>query len=203
MNSIDTVFFDIGNVLLFFDFERMYNQMGDLCCLQPREIEFVLDQTQKHITYEQGGLSTEEVYHTLKQMSSKSFTQDQFMHAMSDIFTPNESIYPLVHDLKQRGFRLGLLSNTCDAHYRYIAAHYPIFTLFEIPILSYEVKARKPDHAIYQAALKAAARHPEECFYLDDIPDYVNAAKALGIHAATYRNTEQMKQHLREKKLID
>ena len=193
MNKIDTIFFDIGNVLLFFDNQRMYRQIAELNGSSPLEIQNLLEYTQQNVLYETGGLSTEDVYRDLQRWSLKSFTKDQLIHAMSDIFRPNDSIYPLVHALKQKGFRLGLLSNTCEAHFDHIVNQYSIFQEFEIPILSYKIRARKPHVSIYHAALKLAKRSPEQCFYLDDIPEYVEAASRLGIHAEVYFHDKQLK----------
>ena len=47
-------------------------------------------------------------------------------------------------------------------------------------VLSYEVKAMKPQPEIYQAALDMAGCRPEECFYTDDIAAYVEGAQADG-----------------------
>ncbi len=59
-------------------------------------------------------------------------------------------------------------------------------------ILSYEVKARKPDKAIFDAALELGDAKPEESFYIDDIPEYVDAAKSYGIHSHAFTGAKDL-----------
>ena len=59
--------------------------------------------------------------------------------AIADIFTPNEPMLRFVDELKQRGYRLVLLSNTNSIHIRWIRSNYDVLTKFDACVLSYEV----------------------------------------------------------------
>jgi HAD superfamily hydrolase (TIGR01509 family) len=63
-------------------------------------------------------------------------------------------------------------------------------------VLSYEVKAMKPQSAIFQAAVDRAGCRPEECFYTDDIAAYVEAARELGIDAVQFESLGQLQREL-------
>ena len=54
----------------------------------------------------------------------------------------------------------------------------------------------KPSARIYEAAVAAAQCSPEECFFTDDIADYVEAARAFGIDAVQFQNKDQIAQEL-------
>jgi HAD superfamily hydrolase (TIGR01509 family) len=54
----------------------------------------------------------------------------------------------------------------------------------------------KPNPAIYHAAVAAAGCRPEECFYTDDIVQFVEAARALGIDAVQFQSREQLEREL-------
>jgi HAD superfamily hydrolase (TIGR01509 family) len=57
----------------------------------------------------------------------------------------------------------------------------------------------KPSSKIYEAAIRAAQCAPDECFFTDDIPDYVEAARAHGIDAVTFESREQIERELRSR----
>ena len=54
----------------------------------------------------------------------------------------------------------------------------------------------KPQPEIYRVAVSRAGCRPEECFYTDDIPAYVDAARALGIDAVRFQNRGQLEGEL-------
>jgi HAD superfamily hydrolase (TIGR01509 family) len=63
-------------------------------------------------------------------------------------------------------------------------------------VLSYEVKAMKPSPAIYREAIARAQCRPEECFYTDDIPAYVEGARREGIDAVQFESCAQLERDL-------
>jgi putative hydrolase of the HAD superfamily len=89
-----------------------------------------------------------------------------------------------------------LLSNTNDLHFRFIRERYPLLRHFDAFVLSYEVKAAKPDPRIYAAAIEAAGCAPHECFFTDDVEAYVDGARRAGIHAEQFTGYENLKGHL-------
>src|SRR6185437_8830122 len=97
------------------------------------------------------------------------------------IFLPHTLIPEAMLEGLARNRRLVLLSNTNAIHFEMIRENYPLLRHFHAYVLSYEVGAMKPLPLIYQRAIAAAGCLPEECFFTDDIPDYVEAARAQGI----------------------
>jgi putative hydrolase of the HAD superfamily len=120
-----------------------------------------------------------------------------FIRAFTHIFTPVPGTASLVRHLKRNGYRVQLLSNTSALDYAYFK-NFPAFRLMDSATLSFKVGAKKPDKRIYADALKKARCRPEECVYADDIPEYVAAAKKLGIKAVVFRNAKQFSRELRK-----
>jgi HAD superfamily hydrolase (TIGR01509 family) len=89
-----------------------------------------------------------------------------------------------------------LLSNTNRIHFEGILANYPLLRHFDRYVLSYEVGAMKPDTLIYEKAIKAAGCRPEECFFTDDIEEYVEGAKRMGIDAVQFQSAAQIREEL-------
>ncbi len=57
---------------------------------------------------------------------------------------------------------------------------------FDACVLSYQVGAVKPEKAIFRAALDAIGCLPAECFYTDDVVQYVEAGRAFGLLAEVF-----------------
>lgn len=193
---LKTVYFDLGNVLVFFSLPKMFAQLSRCSGLSPEEIRQLLFDTDLRELYETGLIDTEQLYLAILQHAPKSFSLPEFMAAFSDIFTPNTEILPVVEKLKKEGIRLILLSNTSECHFHYTYAHYPIVHQFDHHILSYEVGAWKPDPRIFQAALEHSHCAPEECFYTDDIPDFIASARKAGLPGEVFTDVPHLKQQL-------
>src|SRR5690606_26982134 len=116
--------------------------------------------------------------------------------AGSDIFQLNAPIVPVLAALKTRGNRLVLLSNTSTAHFEFIPRNFDVLKPFDEFIVSFRVGAIKPEPAIFEAALAAIECEPHECFYTDDIPQYVDAGRGHGLDAEVFTGAVQLRQQL-------
>ena len=117
-----TVFFDLGNVLLFFDHHKMKQQVATCCNLSLEKTSFLL---QKYLDdYERGSITTQTLYSDLLELGGKSISFTDFTHALSNIFQPNLPVIALLEKMKARGVKLFLLSNTCDAHFSFAQKHF-------------------------------------------------------------------------------
>jgi putative hydrolase of the HAD superfamily len=189
-----TIFFDLGNVLIFFDHQKMCRQVAEYSGLQ---FDLVQEVMQKYgDLYERGHVDSKMIHEELSRMAQKKLQFDTLMHAISNIFEPNEETISIAQELKKRGHRLFLLSNTCEAHFEFVFAQYPFLKHFDGYVLSYEVGARKPEKKIYEKALEIAGCRNEECFYTDDILPYVETARSLNIDAEQYLTPKDLTQHL-------
>ncbi len=74
---------------------------------------------------------------------------------------------------------------------------YPLLEHFDRYILSYEVGAMKPAPRIYQEAISHAGCPAEECFFTDDIPEYVEGARQQGMDAVQFQSCDQIVGELR------
>ncbi len=104
---------------------------------------------------------------------------DQFCEIWSCIFTGTLVPESMLEGLARR-YRLVLVSNTNAIHFEMIQRSYPLLRHFHDLVLSHEVGAAKPDPRIYQVALEKAGCRPGECFYTDDIPEFVDGCEGFG-----------------------
>jgi glucose-1-phosphatase len=197
-----TLFFDIGNVLLFFSHEKMCRQLAELSSLPYQKVyDYLFHKAQNFaIEYELGKMNSESFHRHFSRTFEIHVDFISWLKAIGDIFEPNKEIFPIIEALKANKHKLILLSNICEAHFNYAYSHFPILRSFDDKILSYEVKMRKPDPLIYRAALALAQDTP--CFYVDDIPEYVQSARLTGLDAESYKTSGELKSELQKRKFL-
>jgi HAD superfamily hydrolase (TIGR01509 family) len=88
---------------------------------------------------------------------------------------------PTVAKLGELGARVGLISN-CSSSTRPVVERLGLDDAFDAVILSFEVGVRKPDPAIYTAALAALGDFdPRDAVFVDDQAAYCDGARSLGM----------------------
>ena len=63
-------------------------------------------------------------------------------------------------------------------------------------ILSHELKLRKPQREIYEAALKMSGTAPDETIFIDDLEENCEGARKVGLHAIRYQGAKDLKKRL-------
>ena len=198
---IRTVIFDLGRVIVPFDFARAYERVERLTGIPAAEIPVRIGATDLVQRFESGLIEPADFVDEFSRQLGLSITYAEFCELWSSIFLP-ETLIPesLLAALAAR-YRLVLLSNTNAIHFEMIRDNYPLLRHFHALVLSYEVGAMKPAPAIYQRAIQAAGCLPAECFFTDDIAAYVDAAKGQGIDAVQFRSAAQIEAELRARGL--
>ncbi len=105
--------------------------------------------------------------------------------------------------MEAAGYRLGILSNTCEAHWQWLLAEdYGVLpTAFSVFALSFRIGAMKPDPRIYAKAAELAGVAPREIFFCDDIAGHVAAANEAGFDAVQYTTTPALVAAMRRRGL--
>lgn len=189
---IRTFLFDLGNVLLFFSHERMCAQLGALCGRTSGEMRAILMDSGMNDEYECGRLSESQFHRCLEELLGMELDLARLQQAGGDIFDLNPPMLPLLDALRARGHRLVLLSNTNEMHINWIRRRFDVLDRFDDLVLSFRVGAMKPQAAIYQAALDAIDCAPGECFYTDDVPEYVERGREFGLEAEVFVDAESL-----------
>jgi FMN phosphatase YigB (HAD superfamily) len=200
MNPPKFLYFDLGKVLVDFSIEQMLRQMAEVSGASPEKLRSVLYNDGLMRRYESGKISSREFYETFCEQIGARPDYDLLRHAGSEIFWLNLPMLPIAAQLRQAGYRLGILSNTCEAHWQYCFQRFRIVAEgFHVYALSYQIGALKPDAAIYRAAAALAGCRPEEMFFIDDILGHVEGAKAVGVDAVLYTSAAETAAALRRR----
>lgn len=197
---IKFIYFDLGIVLVHFTVEKMLRQMADVAGILPEQVQLVVFDSGMQHEYELGQISSRDFYERFCLESGKRPPYDDLLHAASDIFNLNHSMVAVASWLQQAGWPLGILSNTCECHWEFCMANYPVLKqCFPTRITSYQVGAVKPNAKIFEVAAQKAGHAPEEIFFVDDLAGHVAGAKAAGFDAVQYTTTQKFVEDLRQR----
>ncbi len=193
--------FDLGRVLVHFDFARAYTALESFCSCPAAEMPKRLFTTDLVQRLETGRIAPEEFHVRFSELLGTNLDYPRFCEIWTSIFTHELIPESLIESLAAR-YRLVLLSNTNPIHFEMIRATYPHLRHFHDLTLSYEVGALKPEEAIYRAAVERAGCEPEECFYTDDIPEFVEGGRRIGLDAVQFESHAQLVRELRARGIV-
>ncbi|MFT5300432.1 MAG: HAD superfamily hydrolase (TIGR01509 family) [Mariniblastus sp.] len=197
MAKIDFIYFDLGKVIFDFDHQIGCEQVACLAGLKPEQVRVALFDSGLEVRYETGLLNCEEFHAEFCQATGSPIGQRDLLESMSDIFTPNREMFPLLTQLRAVNFPIGILSNTCRAHWSHVFERYTVMRKFFAPlILSYEVNSMKPDSVIYHRAIEMAGCSNKTVFFVDDKQENVDGAIAAGMDAVLYRSVPELVEQL-------
>ena len=117
--------------------------------------------------------------------SLRARTEELFCHWFDQLTIIPET-NPLGKQMKNNGYRLYILSNAASSFYQYCSC-IPIFPLLDGCIVSADEKLVKPDPAIFQLLCERYHLIPEECFFIDDRLENIEAASNLGMAVHQYQ----------------
>lgn len=191
--TIRFVYFDLGNVLLDFTHERGFAQIADVAGVTTDQVRAALVDTGLADRYESGDLSTEEFHSEFCTLTESIASIEVLAKAWGDIFEIKPQTVALAASLKSAGHRVGILSNTCPAHWEDAVRRFRILSSYFDPVItSYEAKVMKPAAQIYETAAERVGLPPEEIFFVDDRQDNVDGARKAGWHAELFTGVLQL-----------
>jgi putative hydrolase of the HAD superfamily len=108
----------------------------------------------------------------------------------------NPGTVKLMEEIKKAGYTLGILSNMPFDFLEYARKNLPVFSLPHAGVFSCEVKAVKPEEAIYRRLVSALGCRNNETVFFDDIRDNVDKARELNINAFLWKDVGQARREL-------
>jgi putative hydrolase of the HAD superfamily len=194
---ISTIISDLGQVVLWFDNTIFYRKMTEHCDKSVDQLRAIVHGHFEIIElFDRGGLTPRQFYERVVGLLGARIGFDEFVAAYVDVFSRNEPVLDLCKGLKGR-YRLILLSNTDPLRFGFVRERFPDIFFFDDYVLSYEVRALKPDPKIYREALKRAAAGASACLFIDDLEENVMAAAALGLNTVLYKPDTDLAAELR------
>ena len=174
------VVFDLGKVLLDFDYSIAARRIAARGKVLAEKVKRFIDHSPLLFRYETGLVTKQQFFDEICAMSGFCGELEEFGGFFSDIFVPIEPMVALQAELRAGGIPTYIFSNTNDLAVSHIRHRFPFFSNFDDYILSYEHGAMKPDARLYQVVEQRSNRQGAEILYLDDRAENIAAGAARG-----------------------
>jgi HAD superfamily hydrolase (TIGR01509 family) len=178
--AVKTVVFDLGKVLLDFDYSIAARRLAARSKVPPEKIRSYIDSSPLLFRLETGQLTTDQFYREVCATTGYSGSIAEFTEFFADVFVPIEPMVELQAALRRRGIPTYVFSNTNDLAVCHIRRNFPFYANFDGYILSYEHGVMKPDAGLYEVVERMCGRRGPEILYLDDRPENIAAGAARG-----------------------
>ena len=197
MHPPKVVVFDLGKVLVDFDYSQAARRIAARSSTAPERVQQFIDHSPLLARYESGQLTTPEFFQEVCRATGFAGSLSEFSEYFADIFTEMPETIALHARLRGDGIPVYLFSNSNDLAISHIRRRFPFFAQFDDYIISYERGALKPHAPIYEAVERAALCTGADIAYLDDRPENVAAGAARGWRTVLHQSASQTTQALR------
>ncbi len=177
------VLFDIGNVLVSFDFTLAAQRLAAQSDATAEEVLSLLTPFKDDL--ESGRIPDEAFVEQAMSRIGFRGTPEEFIEIWGDIFAEHNDMTALVEKLAAE-YPLYLLSNTSGLHKNWLFEKFPVFAHFKGGTYSHEAGCMKPHDPIYHKVIEAHQLDPAQTFYIDDLPDNIEAGRRWGFVCHLY-----------------
>jgi len=184
------VVFDLGKVLVDFDYGIVARRIAARGKMTVGEIAQYIKQSPLFVQYESGRMTTEQFYDEIRGVTGFRGDLAEFSNCFADIFVAIEPMVRLQAALRRKGLAAYVFSNTNELAAGHIRRTFPFYANFDGYILSYEHGAMKPDAKLYEVVERESGRRKADLLYLDDRPENIAAGAARGWQVILHETPE-------------
>lgn len=193
---ITTIIFDIGNVLVDFNWKEYLASFGF-----SREVEDKLAKatmlSREWDEFDRGALELEDIIQSfVKNDSTVEKEIRMICENVHDMLGRRDYAIPWIKQLKEKGYGVYYLSNFSRKAEVECAHTLDFLPFMDGGILSYQEKVIKPELEIYQLLIDRYGLIPEQCVFMDDKPENCEGAKKAGMHAIVFTTKEEAEKEL-------
>jgi len=175
--AIDSVVFDIGWVLVRFNYQPIIELLRARGCAVD-DLHALLERAALS-EHESGRLHGQGLLERLAALATGAVSHAELHEKWVGMFELDPPMLDLAHRLSEH-HRVYLLSNIGDLHWAHLSREYRFHALGHGALPSFLAGAMKPDAAIYAQAERRFALHPAATVFIDDRADNIAAARARG-----------------------
>ena len=203
MTKPSIVVFDLGKVLLDFDYGIAARRIAARAWMKAPDIQKFIDHSPLLFRFETGRMLREEFFAEIRSATGFAGTIEEFVGFFGDIFNPIEPMVLLHDELRQAGVPTFIFSNTNELAVSHIRRSFPFFGRFDGYILSYEHGSMKPEDRLYEVVEAKTGRLGPELLYFDDRTENVESGSRRGWRAIQHVTPDASRQAVRQAGLLN
>ena len=189
---IQACLFDIGNVLVSFDYRRTFPRLAPQT---PRSYDEILAHLISfHADLETGRLSSAEFIAHAMNFIGSGVSREEFLDAFTGIFAPVPAVWRAVEALRDT-IPVHLFSNTSEIHETSLFRQFPEFHTFHGGFYSWRIGSMKPEDGMYEQAKAVLGLPGDAIAYIDDLPANIETGRRHGFHCHRFSLTEPAALH--------
>lgn len=192
------VFFDIGGVVIYTDFKKLYSDFAARAGIDP---DFVI---QYHKTNKDdlilGNISLQSFFETMREAAQNNYTVDELKSFWREEAAKNRVINKeLLNwiDNNRKRFKIGAITNLTHSRLM-VDQEMDIYPHFDLSVLSCVEHLEKPDPKFYELALTRLGITATESVFIDDRAEFVSAAKEAGFKEVLFVNNDLLFAELKQ-----
>ena len=202
MIKINSVVFDLGNVLIDWDPRYLYRKLFQT----DEEVEWFLENICDHdwnLKHDSGQPFSKGILEKSKKFPEYSELIHAWYQRWEEMLGGSiDKSVKVLSDLKEKGVLLYILSNWSAETYPIAEKRFDFLSWFDGKIISGEAGIVKPDVEIYKLLIKRHDLNPQHTVFIDDKEENVRAAELLGIRGIHFQNASKLRKDLQMLKLI-
>ena len=191
MTQPKTIVFDLGKVLLDFDYSIAARRIAAKASYQGDIYQFFTAHSELLLRYETGLVTSAEFFQAICRATGFAGSYEEFGSYFGDIFSEIPPMVAFQVRLRKAGFPTYIFSNTNEMAIEHIRRAFPFFANFDGYIYSYEVRSMKPAPEIYEAMEKLSNSSGDEILYIDDRPENVEGGRRQGWRVILHESPEK------------
>jgi len=202
MIQINSVVFDLGNVLIDWDPRYLYRKLFQT----DDEVEWFLENVcdyEWNLKHDSGQLFSKGIFEKSKKFPEYSELINAWFERWKEMIGgPMDESVKILSELKEKGVLLYILSNWSAETYPIAEDLFDFLKWFDGKIISGEVGIVKPDLEIYKLLINSYDLNPHQTLFIDDKEENIKSAEFLGIHGIHFQNASKLGEDLKMLKLL-
>lgn len=193
---IKAIIFDIGGVVTFTDFHKLYTNFANRVGINPEfVIQYHPNSWDKLLV---GDITLDGFFQDMKDAGAKDSLDLKiiWLEETLKVRAVNEELLNVITKLR-KNYKVGVLTNLSPSRLM-VDQHMGIYDHFDFAILSCIEHLKKPDPKFYQLALSKANATASECIFIDDKESNIIAARELGFKDIAYTTNELLFEELKK-----
>ncbi|MDP6794623.1 MAG: HAD family phosphatase [Verrucomicrobiota bacterium] len=179
MTQLSVVVFDLGKVLVDFDYSIAIRRFAERSDAGMDQIHRLINSSIQ-VEYECGKITTDEFFEAIRDEAGFRGDRAEFVTIFADIFSPMETMIEFFERLKPFGIPTCVFSNTNEIAVGHIRERFLFYSLFDNYVLSYEEGGMKPHEPIYDVVEQRTGESGASILYIDDRLDNIETGRGRG-----------------------
>jgi epoxide hydrolase-like predicted phosphatase len=195
--SIRAVYVDLGGVLLRTEDRIPRTCLAESLGLTKDEIENVVFASKSSAQASVGAITSEQ--HWRNVVRTLNLPESEIPRVRDQFFAGDRldaEMVDFLRGLRRASVRTGLISNAWNDLRAWIVGR-GFEDAFDVMVISAETGLVKPGAGIYRLALEKLDVAPAEAVFVDDMPENVDGARAVGMHAIQFSQSKEVLEEIR------